>query len=475
MPAFRWRPGGFYLGTAFDDTGAPYDAGIHDDRHLFIVAGSRGGKGRSLLLPNAATWPGGLVALDPKGELASITAIRRGQPEFARLTGSSVGRCLGQQVAILDPMGVVRGPARAYCVDYDPLSDLDIRERHASKFIGAITEALVIPEAKEAHFTDNAAVLIKGMMDLTKITMPPELHSLRTLDMLMLGGFADLEEKLRAVRSPLGLAPRAAAVLREVGAEEAGSFFSTTMRQLGWIADPDMQNHLRPSRFSLRQAVLNGASIYIVLPPEQMPDQKRWLRLIINICIHALTTRSVFRLPRARTLFLLDEFPVLERFQIIEKSAGYLAGYGAKIVPVIQNIGQLREHYDRNWETFLGNAGGICAFSLNDYETEEYISQRIGHQKVYNSDRVDNRNWTLHRTMRPEEVRARTARETMNMVMISAAGGWGEIRLHNYDFLLRKWGPLLDTPEYIEQWEERFEKHVRERARLDAQRRRTIA
>ena len=77
-----------------------------------------------------------------------------------------------------------------------------------------------------------------------------------------------------------------------------------------------------------------------------------------------------------QTLCLLDEFPALGRFKAIEESAGYMAGYGLKLVPIIQNIGQVKTLYDKNWETFLGNAGAIIAFGLNDKDSANNTHQR---------------------------------------------------------------------------------------------------
>src|SRR5688572_27269447 len=62
--------------------------GIADNRHILTVAGSRAGKSVTLVA-NLLFYRGSVLALDPKGELANLTARRR------------VG--LGQAVHVLDP------------------------------------------------------------------------------------------------------------------------------------------------------------------------------------------------------------------------------------------------------------------------------------------------------------------------------------------------------------------------------------
>ena len=58
---------GVFLG--YDGKGAHGRAvGFTDDRHVMTIAGSRGGKGRSLIVPNMLMYEGSVLAIDPKGE-----------------------------------------------------------------------------------------------------------------------------------------------------------------------------------------------------------------------------------------------------------------------------------------------------------------------------------------------------------------------------------------------------------------------
>ena len=64
--------GGLFLGYRSGRT-----IGWKDDRHALTVAGTRAGKGTSLIVPNLLLYPGSVLAIDPKGELARITGRRR--------------------------------------------------------------------------------------------------------------------------------------------------------------------------------------------------------------------------------------------------------------------------------------------------------------------------------------------------------------------------------------------------------------
>lgn len=72
---FGYREGMILLGRGAD--GALL--GLDDPGHCITVAGSRAGKGVSVIVPNLCLYPGSAVVIDPKGENATLTAARRGQ------------------------------------------------------------------------------------------------------------------------------------------------------------------------------------------------------------------------------------------------------------------------------------------------------------------------------------------------------------------------------------------------------------
>src|ERR1700710_1111441 len=98
----QWKPGQFLLGR---DSMGRY-AGVSDDRHILTVAGSRAGKGTSLIVPNLLHYPGSCLAIDPKGELATLTASRRSAQgsEWSQAMDPERG-----QVFALDPFNRVTG------------------------------------------------------------------------------------------------------------------------------------------------------------------------------------------------------------------------------------------------------------------------------------------------------------------------------------------------------------------------------
>jgi type IV secretion system protein VirD4 len=465
----RMKRGAFYLGNIHEDHRVSFPAGIHDDRHVFIMAGNRSGKGVSFIIPNALTYEGPLFVIDPKGEAASIAALRRASAADAKGTGTSVRSFLGQKVAVLDPLGQVRGPARAFRLTYNPLADIDMSKGGGVRAIQAIASAMVTAETGNgAHFAETAETLIAGLIEAVKVTEPTARQTLPQFRSILLAGFETLKAYLSAVATPAGLAQEAATLMDEVGGDEWGSHRSTLSRNLKWLSEPDMQAHLAPSAFSLRRAVQDGWSIFVALPPDEIHHFAGWLRIIVRTVLNAKMALGVNQ-SGPQTLCLLDEFPTLGRFKAIEESAGYMAGYGLKLVPIIQNIGQVRDLYQRNWETFLGNAGAIVAFGLNDLESETYVANRLGRIMVTetahsrsagaNSQAIGGsgnagESWNTSRHERPvrfpNEVHDLGAREQMRAFVIPASGKGFTVRRQSYTALP---AGLYDAPDFINKWE----------------------
>ena len=88
----------------------------------------------------------------------------------------------------------------------------------------------------------------------------------------------------------------------------------------------------------------------------RMGTHYRWLRLVIQQALAAMERAPV---PRGQlpVWFVLEEFPSLGHMRSIETAAGLMAGFGVKLWSVLQDLTQLKTHYPKSWETFLGNAG----------------------------------------------------------------------------------------------------------------------
>ncbi|ABS65791.1 TRAG family protein [Xanthobacter versatilis] len=374
------NPGGKILVGAIGDR----LIGIDDNRHVMTVAGSRTGKSVTVV-NNLLFYPGSVLALDPKGELAAITAERRA--------------ALGQKVCILDPFNIVPERLARYRVSFNPLMLLDPAGETVIENAGLISDALVIAGGRDPHWDESARVLIEGL--LLHMATAPALEGRRNLIALrdLLGEalkttgdeeddpfvleYAMLSNAARLQRAPetahLGhILERSARDFYERPANERASVLSTARRHTKLFDFSAMARVLEGHDFDLSElkTTKGGMTVYLCLPASRMGLCSRWLRLFINLLLEAMERE---RTPVAcPVLACLDEFPVLGHMRQIEDAAGQIASFGVRLWIILQDWGQGKALYKERWETFAGNAGIMQFFGNNDLQTTEYVSKRLG-------------------------------------------------------------------------------------------------
>lgn len=382
--------------------------GIADDRHMITVAGSRSGKGVSVIIPNLIFYPGSVLAIDPKGELASITARRR-------------ARDLRQKVYVLDPFDRTAAWVKPYKASFNPMAILTEDNRHIVEDAGLIADALVIPGGGDIHWDETAKSFIEGLI-LHVATWPAYAgrRNLVTVRELIIRGtppdpdfFSSAEEMedvlkgadnrdLFGLRMEMehndkvgGFVQDAAIEMFERDPKEMNSVLSSARRHTTFLGFPAMKQVLidHPELTDLRALKTRpeGMTVYLCLPAGRLATCNRWLRLFVNLALEAMEReqKRAASLKNIPVLLCLDEFASLGRMEQLEAAAGQIAGFGCRLWPVLQDLGQLEALYKDRWQTFMGNAGILQFFGNNDVKTLEYISQRLGKTTVMVKSRSD--------------------------------------------------------------------------------------
>ena len=416
--AHHHEPGALLLGKSIDDLF--WKVGWADDRGFLTIAGSRTGKGRSAIIPNLLTWPGSALVIDPKGTNAAVTAARRGHG------GGRVTSFLGQDVYVVDPFKNVPGVKSAR---FNPFAAVDPGSPEFSEEVELLADALVVQErdGDASHWDETAKILIGGLIAfLIKSRKDATLVHLR----LALGRDGMEQERLFADMLAMGgAAGTAAALILNAGPNERGSIFTTALRNTQWLESTAMQEVLSQSDFDVRDIKKKDMTVYVVLPPGYLETHKRFMRLFVNLAIRGM---SLGEKPAYPVLFVLDEFYALGRLTLMEKSAGLLAGYGLKLWPVIQNLGQLKDLYPNNWETFIANAGAIQCFGVNDTTTADHLISRLG--KSVRPEKVGQTTIRVVEELREmQELEREVARETGKQIIFRSGDLPMLLRRINYD------------------------------------------
>lgn len=381
----------FLLGHLPDEAGKNTLLAYNDDSHIVTIAGSRSGKGVSLVVPNLLSYRGSVICVDLKGENAAITAQYRRD-------------VLGQDMMILDPFHVTEFET----AQFNPLAFLEPDSHTLIDDVGDISEALIVrTSGKDAHWDESAKSVIKMILLYIVLEHPKEERHLVWLRDYLLTGIQSEESGSSSFNNFLlllddhthsfisGMAKR----LLDMGDNERGSVMSTVFRNTEFLDSPSIQETIKCSDIDLSSLRgLKGASIYLVMPEIRLAGQTRWLRLLITVFLQYLQT-DIKTDPHAPSVMLvLDEFAALGYMQVIERATGYIAGFGVKIWSILQDLSQLKDIYPRRWETFLGNAGILTAFGNIDLTTQDYLSKRIGQCEInrieynYSGNTSENKN-----------------------------------------------------------------------------------
>jgi type IV secretion system protein VirD4 len=158
--------------------------------------------------------------------------------------------------------------------------------------------------------------------------------------------------------------------------KEIPSIMSNAQTQTRFLDSPGIARNLETDGIDFSLLKTRTTTVYLVLPPERLVTHAKWLRLIISSAMTAMQ-RSLKVPGRPDVLFLLDEFPQLGRLASVETAVSLNAGYGVKVWAAVQHLGQLKQHYGDNWETFL-SAGCVTTFAPRDVFTRDHLTKLIG-------------------------------------------------------------------------------------------------
>jgi type IV secretion system protein VirD4 len=340
---------------------------------LFGPNGS--GKSRRILATNLLTVTDrSMIVLDPKGELANISAAYRS--EFSR-------------VVILDPFGA----SGLKSSGFNPLASLDRNSRTFLDDAAGLAEAIVplATDEKERHWSDSARALIQALIMWEVIRASshrqvPLLENVRWT-LTQAPAFEEIDGHRTQVAG-LGAVFQKIQTLDYLELESLiGRFVNTTTemtsvhsvadRETHWLLSTPMQESLSTDEIDFRSLKEKLITVYVILPAERMQTHSAWLRLVIVTAL-----RCLYSIGGLRTLIVMDEFAQLGRLRPIEEAFGLVRGYGVQLWPVLQDLNQLKSLYERRWETFMANAGIVQTFGVNDLTTAEWVSRRAGEKTI---------------------------------------------------------------------------------------------
>ncbi|EEZ9648723.1 type IV secretory system conjugative DNA transfer family protein [Escherichia coli] len=343
--------------------------------HVTTLAPSGSGKGIGAVTPTLLEYPGSTIVLDPKGELYATTARYRRD-------------VLGHKIIACDPFGVLKGLGyddvtyRLNWIDYIEPDSEDVTSQAS-----LLADLLVLSEGNanesSVHFLETARTFLRGLLVHVATLEDPTKRNMGEVRRLLTcseAEFKDLMIDMKLNKRGAELPVRAANSLLATPEKERGSILSTARRNLDFIDDQRIVRALEQSDFDLKKLKQEKMTVYVIMPPDRIETNKRYLRVMFGLAVHGVT--KVAGKPDYRVLFLLDEFAQLGRMTVIENALPIIRGYGGVFWFILQNISQLKTNYPNNWESFIANSGAKQFFGTADYETAKYISDTLGKTTV---------------------------------------------------------------------------------------------
>ena len=365
--------------------GAANKIRYNGERHILIFGPNGSGKSMRLAVPNLLQMHGkrSLVVVDPKGELAAMTA------PFRRKVG---------RVVVLNPFGVFAdraGYEDLKSEGFNPLASLDPLADDFDANAALMAEAMIPVKGSDPYWDLSARTLVSALAMFTVLEArgmikpfavngrqpprgAPTMARLREL-LCQPSAYHDEPVGLPALAEQMarcefvGLRNKAGQFTE--WAKDIQSVVRTAMQHTECFDDPPIARDM-VGGFDFAQIKREPVTVYLTLPPKMVERHAKWLRLALTAAINACMRPREAGEPSV--LFMIDEFAALGRLSVIETAWALLRGYGVQMMPVLQDLSQLQTLYGDRWESFLANAGAVVSFGTNDQKTAEWLARRMG-------------------------------------------------------------------------------------------------
>jgi type IV secretion system protein VirD4 len=335
--------------------------------HVMLYAPTRSGKGVGVVIPNLLNWAGSVVVLDIKRE------------NFQASAGFRAAH--GQAVHLFDPLSSDGRTARynplAYIVRKNRTATLDELQKIAGMLFPAHDKA--DPFWAEAAHTGFVGV---GAYVAETPALPFTLGEI--FRQLTQGSpkqrFPGLITERAASGAPLS--PGCVSALTDFCSASDNTFASikqTITARMGLWLNPLVDAATSESDFDLRQIRERPTSIYLGASPDNIarvaPLYNLFFQQLVDLNCRAMPEKGDTR----QALLLMDEFARLGHAGVIAHGFSFVAGYGLRILAVIQSPSQLRAEYGHDLaEEILANCGAEVTFAPKELKVAQELSDRLG-------------------------------------------------------------------------------------------------
>jgi len=383
------RRGVFFGKSTLPDTPAEAPAApiaSLPEAHTLIVARTGAGKGTRVIVPTLLRYDHSMLIIDPKGENAAIIArTRRDQ--------------LNQNVHIVNPWGEMKDRYAKLGFEtatFNPLDAIDRNDPNAVAVAQNLASTVCpISHDKDKFWQGSAANVLSAVFlwladqeGMTREDDPSktETKTLARAREIVTQSRADFKKdlvKMMASTAYDGAIKELVSQYIDLAPETYSGILANLTESTKFLSDPQIKASTETSSFSMPSLRDELMTIYLVIPHDRIQTHSTCLRLVIASAMQSLKSRSRIQSPpRHRCMFLIDEFGSIGHIADIPRDIALMRGYGLDFTLIIQNLGQLKQHYGEDNNTILGNCGYKWFCYIGDLDTAKYLSETLGKKTV---------------------------------------------------------------------------------------------
>lgn len=375
---------GIYLGF-FADKVSALTLRYFGKKHLLGFGPPGANKSTGLFVTNLAHLRRSIIVLDPKGELAAITA--RAREKFGR-------------VIVLNPFDELTDKApHLKSEGWNPLRQLDKSSPDFGDDALCIADAIIegSGDGKDKFFYESAKNLTQALLMWEVITHGKEakltnLTTLLTVDLV--GTLKAMSKSENKIVQETGQALSDQKADKNSKSETIDNIVATIRSNINFLYDErigaDMWFGRATPSGDFRKADAipfenfhkSITTVYLILPLEEIADKAKWMRIFVNLALRKLYKSSPkYEAALPPVMFMLDEFGNLGRLQEIIRAMTTARGKRVQLFMLMQTLGQLKEHYANEWTNFFAGAGAVTTFKTGDTETAEQFGKIYGNRE----------------------------------------------------------------------------------------------
>ncbi|HLM52176.1 MAG TPA: type IV secretory system conjugative DNA transfer family protein [Pseudoxanthomonas sp.] len=358
---------------------------VGQSRHVLLASPTRSGKGVGVVIPNLLEYKGSVVVLDVKREAFDITGGYR----------ATLG-----PVYLFDPF------TDDLCThQWNPLSYVSLESHKRDTDLQGIAGCLYRQEGGQDPFWANMSretfvTLCHYLFDRyqTFRELGEAYPTIGKIYRLLSGeGMEPKEtkqeffkrlatENFLSAKAKLGLGN-----LASLADQTFSSVIATTQSPIALFGNPVVDAATSGNSFWLHDLRRTVQSVYVGVPPSKLVEAKNVLNLFFEqaIKLNGSVLPQQDETLKQQCLFLLDEFTALGRVDIVPTAVGWLAGYGVRILCVIQSVSQLEAVYGAETaRSMVTNLGCQIIFAPREQRDAEEFSNMLGEKIVRRRQRT---------------------------------------------------------------------------------------